>query len=296
MNADQWQGDRLALYEHGKRLLLEHPDGPLPRQGRPLPDEADYYRRPIPDEQIREAGAAQTRSAIGAYFHETADYARLYEALVAAECPAWHELPGVLEPAVHDVEAGRLLDLGRRLTRTSKDRRPVKVGLALLQGVAEDEDLACISTLALLVESFSPAVVQILQRMPDPDPALWWIARRTTEWARVYPVRALCDTTADPAIKAWLLRYAVTDDPLSGYYAGQIAVSCDLRGAIEASDPDDALLDGTEAILRAMDWGGGMGLGLDGYQDAVPVLQRFLQLRESRPLRKTLAKLLADPE
>ncbi|WP_171064172.1 hypothetical protein [Actinomadura soli] len=41
---------------------------------------------------------------------------------------------------------------------------------------------------------------------------------------------------------------------------------------------------------------GGMGLGLWRYDDAVPVLQRFLHLRESRPLRRILAELLQDPE
>ncbi|RFS83691.1 hypothetical protein D0T12_22010 [Actinomadura spongiicola] len=295
MNVDLSQGDALALYEYAKRLLREHPDGPLPGQGLPLPDHDTYYRQPVPNSRAREAGAARIGAAVGAYFGGGADYADLCQTLVSVFCPPWHELISVLEPAISGVEFGRVLALGRRLTRTGTDRRPVQVGLVLLQGVAEAEDVDCISALAILGNSFSPSVVEILKRMPDPDTTLWWIARRTTAWARVYPVEALCRTTTDPAIKAWLLRHSVTDDPLSGYYAGEVAVSCDLRGALEVPEPDEALLDGAEAILHAMDRAGGMGPGLEHYHDAVPVLRRFLQFRESPPLRAALARLPPGP-
>ncbi|GAA2635300.1 hypothetical protein SMC26_08565 [Actinomadura fulvescens] len=286
----------LSLYEHAKRLLRQHPDGPLPDQGRPFPDHVAYYGR---DRSLLagQAGARQTRTAIGAYFDGVSDYARLYRTLALVDsCPSWYRLPSVLQPVTCDVDRGRLRDLGRRLVRTGEDRQPVQVGLALLQGVAEPEDLDCLSALAILGDSFSPAVVEILQRMPEPDMTLWWIARRTTEWARVYPVRALCGTSRS-VIKAWLLRHAVPGEsaPLPSYYAGTVAVSCDLRAAIQAPHPDEALLDGAEAILHAMNHAEGLGLGLRGYRDAVPVLRRFLQLRDSPPLRNALAQLLSAP-
>lgn len=285
----------MTLYEHARRLLADHPDGPLPRQGRPLPDEDAYRRRwhwlghahrdadaKALAQRARAEGGPRVARAVGAFLSgadSPAARAGLYEELVAAYVPPWHELPTALAPVVCDVASDRLRELGRWLVRDSADHNPVKVGLALLEGTAAPDDVELVKTLAVIGDSFSPAAVRVVKRLPDSEQILLWIAGRTSGWGRVYPVEALCESS-DPLIRRWLLRHAVVLDPLSGYYAGRIAMVCDLRAALDATEVDDDLLDGAGRILMTMTYCAGMGRDLWTYRDSAPALMRYITMAE----------------
>ncbi|MFC9975168.1 hypothetical protein ACFVH6_30150 [Spirillospora sp. NPDC127200] len=292
--ADTWRppDGRVPLYDHARRLHAEHPDGPLPKQGEPFPDQTAR-------EGVRKKGAPDTVAAVARFLGGPPSrdaFEALHSALARQYPSPWHELPGVLEPVVRDADPGLVRRLARLLVDRSPDRYPVTVGLALLEGRAEEQDRERVATIALIGDCYSPPACRILEDLPGGERTLWWLAQRTQNWGRVYPMEALAGTR-DPDIRAWLLRHAGTGDILEGYYAGQIAIRCDLRGALRADPVEDALLDGALGILCTLAICHGVGTDLWSYGDAEPVLLRCAELLEGTALsarRLRAVRLLAD--
>ncbi|EWM19303.1 hypothetical protein [Kutzneria sp. 744] len=110
-------------------------------------------------------------------------------------------------------------------------------------------------------------------------------------------VDALCRWGLSDEARHWLLRHSCDGDPLSGYFAGQIATAAHLHQAITADEVDDELVDHTGAVLRIMSGCEGMGTTLEHYPPASIVLTahatRFARL-EPTALRYINGAILAN--
>jgi hypothetical protein len=178
--------ERTSLYEHVRRLLAAHPDGPLPQQGKPFPDESAYRERwkwterthgrahrdegvKLRYEQTRAEAPGRIAAAVHQFFSGNPSRSGLVDLcaeLVAGYGVSWWELPEMLKPVICEVEPHRVRQLGRWLARHSPDRNPVKVGLALLEETAGSQDINVLQSLAVIGDVFSPAVVRVVERPP----------------------------------------------------------------------------------------------------------------------------------
>ena len=186
-------GPRITLFDHALRLHRQDPDGALPRDGEPYPDDALHRgRRPRSRDDGRTDGA-EVAAILDRHF-ATADAA-----------------PGELADAFHDVyvpihrnehvaaaalraDRRRVQRAGRWLVRHGTDRCSVTVGLALLATDWAEEDIPLIHTIGLLSNRFGPLATEALRRRHGGTEALLWLAQRVAGWGRVYVVEELCRT------------------------------------------------------------------------------------------------------
>jgi hypothetical protein len=192
-----------SLFEHATRLHELDPDAPLPRGGRPLPDERPNresgHFRPYDSRTLRAAfdrffGDPTTPVQ---FLHDTFCRIRVSPGmLIVPEADPWPE---------HDPDRGRAAGLW--LVRRGTDRRPVDAGLALLIRNARPEDGVVLRTIGLLDE-FTNYAVMALEKLPDASEHLAWLAERTKHRAWTTVVRPLLDR-GDPAAIAWRRRHGL---------------------------------------------------------------------------------------
>jgi hypothetical protein len=190
-----------------------------------------------------------------------------------------------VEPKLHEV--------ARRLAMTSRDRGPVKFGIAMLGSMGDERDVDVLRTLALHDEFGLYAAEALAEIAPDRQAALYDMARNLSGWGRIEAVARMVATT-DPALRRWLLTDGFRNSINPQYLAFQSASIADLAGALEearsARKPDVALLVGASDILQAL-IKPGPGHGLDDYPDAPKAVDAFLHLIEKR--RDSVSYLLA---
>ncbi|MEJ0038513.1 MAG: hypothetical protein WDO68_20960 [Gammaproteobacteria bacterium] len=133
------------------------------------------------------------------------------------------------EPILHD--------LARRLATQSRDRGPVKFGIAMLGSMGDESDLEIVRTLALHDEFGLYAAGAIAELAPQRQQALFEMARKLTGWGRIEAV-TLMTATPDPKLRRWLLTEAFRNDVTPQYLAYQCATIGDLADAM--SDPANA--------------------------------------------------------
>jgi hypothetical protein len=301
-----------SLYDYALLLRQRNPDGPLPRDGEPYPDDGRHRgRRPRGSDDMRRDGAA-VAAILDRHF---ADPHAPPDDLI----DAFHDLYVPIHRNDHIAAAARRADrqrvreTGRWLVRHSPDRCSVTVGLALLAtDWQEDADIPLIRTIGLLSNTFGALAAEALKRRSTAGyESLLWLAHRVSGWGRVYVVEALCEyVTTD--VRSWLLRHACDGDYLNGYFAWKLATAAHLHAAIVADEVDDELVDhlvdkapekcgctaaqrddivrGYLAVLDRKEWRDTMraGHGLDGdfYTLFAATVARRLNLRAFRNPRK----------
>ncbi len=93
--------------------------------------------------------------------------------------------------------------------RRSRDRGPVKLGIAMLGSMGDESDLPVIRTLALHDEFGLYAAEAIAELAPNRQAALYEMARKVTGWGHIEAV-SLMTATPDPELRRWLLTEAVS--------------------------------------------------------------------------------------
>ena len=144
----------------------------------------------------------------------------------------------------------RVRETGVWLVRHATDRRPARLGLALLAGAGQPEDATLIKTIGLL-GYFAPLAVTALATIAGTTPDLIWLAERSERWARINAIEALCQRADSPAIR-WLLHHGVGSEEMSASLARQVAEVVSLADALEADTVEDEVLDQGGRLLLAM--------------------------------------------
>jgi hypothetical protein len=187
----------------------------------------------------------------------------------------------------------KLHELARRLAMTSRDRGPVKFGIAMLGSMGDERDVDVLRTLALHDEFGLYAAEALAEIAPDRQAALYDMARKLRGWGRIEAVARMV-ATSDPVLRRWLLTDGFRNSINPQYLAFQCASIADLAGALDdarqARTADAALLVGAADILQAL-VKPGPGPGFDNYPEAPRAADAFLHLIEKR--RDSVSFLLA---
>ncbi|WP_394619204.1 hypothetical protein JNUCC0626_08935 [Lentzea sp. JNUCC 0626] len=180
-----------SLYDHAVALHRRFPDGPLPRDGAPYPDEERQRARPPrPRHSPRRVGA-DTAAVLDNYF--SSPQRRIeWLAETLSEVGAPNRLNGHVTAAALRANRWQVRRAGRWLVRYGEDRAVVAAGLGLLASDNHDGDIPLLRTIGLLSDAFAPLVSDALLRRKSGTVALTWLADHTAGWGRVYVVEALC--------------------------------------------------------------------------------------------------------
>jgi hypothetical protein len=217
----------------------------------------------------------------------------LYELLRADDLVTFYsDALDLASARTRDVEP-ELHELAQRLATTSRDRGPVKFGIAMLGSMGDARDLRILQTLALHDEFGLYAAEAIAEIAPDRQQALYDMARKLNGWGRIEAVTKMV-ATSDPALRRWLLTEGFRNSVNPQYLAHQCASIADLAGALAdtgalqalpttqgSGKPDAALLVGASDLLQAL-IKPGPALGLDSYSQAPQAVDAFLRLIQKR--------------
>jgi hypothetical protein len=162
------------------------------------------------------------------------------------------------------------------LASQSPDREPVKFGIALL-GMFVATPSGLLQVLGRHDEFTLYSAVALANILPDGarDAALWRLAKQVHGWGRIHVVERLA-ATANPDIKAWLLREGYKNSVMHGYLAYPCATGGDLLNALRKENPDEALLKGAGDILTTLAGGGGPGELISAYADGAEAVWRYV--------------------
>jgi hypothetical protein len=188
-----------------------------------------------------------------------------------------------VEPELHE--------LARRLVTTSRDRGPVKFGIAMLGSMGDEQDLELVRTLALHDEFGLYAAEAIAELAPQRQQALYDMAKRVNGWGRIEAV-SLMTATPDEQIRRWLLTEGFRNDVTPQYLAYHVATIGDLASALEenAKQKDVAFLSGVSDLIQSL-VKPGPARDAKEYPDAPKVAISFLQQVQGN--RTSIAFLLA---
>jgi hypothetical protein len=169
--------------------------------------------------------------------------------------------------------------IGRWLATTAPDRGPVKLGIALLGFTGLGPDVAVVRTLGTHEEFTLYCAVAIANGLADHESELWALAASVDGWGRIQCVARLRDT-ADPDIRAWLLREGFRNSIMYEYLAHLAATTGGLVAALRGT-VDRGLLTAAGEILTALA-NGGPAEDMDDYDDGAEAVEVFLTLMHTR--------------
>lgn len=173
--------------------------------------------------------------------------------------------------------ADRVRAVGRWLAEYGTRRDAVAGGIVLLGIAGDGRDRDLLLLLGTLEDLTLYAVVALARTQPDPDRAVFEMARRVATWGRIHAVERL-EGTSDPQIRGWLLREGFRNEVMNEYLAHLAATTGDLYTALLDPEPDGALLDGASGILDALCGAGGPAKDIRDYPDGPSVIGRYLTL------------------
>lgn len=186
-----------------------------------------------------------------------------------------------LADALADLPADRVRRVGRWLAQHGTRRDSVAIGLVLLGLTGDARDRELLLLLGAL-ESLTLYAAEALSRtQPDPERAVFELARRVEGWGRIHAVERLRECT-DPEVKAWLLRGGYRNAVMDEYLAHLAATTGDLAGALDAETVDEALLLGAGGILRAL-CEGGPAADMRHYPDGPVAVASYLCHADRQP-------------
>ncbi|MEU0527654.1 hypothetical protein [Streptomyces niveus] len=264
-------GSPTTLFDHALRLHRSTPEKPLPRSGKPFPDDESHRRRGPETPEDRGSAGKDAALILDAHFAKTS-------ASPGELADAFHDVYIPISQDAHIVAAAERADrervrrTARWLVRYGTDRCAVNVGLAMLAAVGTADDIPLIRTIGLLSDLFGPLAAHAFESGTGGAEDLLWLAERITGWGRVYAVEALCRLD-DPTARSWLLRRACDGDFLNGYFAGKVATVARLHEALADLETDAEMVDHVGRLLGFMTDCGGMGLTLARYPHSGVVLE-----------------------
>jgi hypothetical protein len=200
-----------------------------------------------------------------------------------------------LDALLGEVENDRRLDRGRLhalagwLANGAPDREPVKVALALIGFLANEEDRELLLTVGRHDEFTLYSTVALLS-LSDGERNVFELAQHVDGWGKIQIVRRLANT-ADPQIKAWMLR-----DGYKTFMYEQLAYTCAVTGGLrtelskDSVDPEliDAAGDLIQALIR-----GRPPEDMNSYADGARVAELYLRKLGPSP-RKVQQLLVVD--
>jgi hypothetical protein len=280
-----------TFFSHALALAALHGPGPWPDGGYPLPDEDPareqlmvgavldgvrthhFGSAPDPDAAARIAdlvtGPPSLRACAG-----------LHAALAGQ--PALQVADGLGgQVRRRGLPADRVRAVGRWLAEYGTRRDAVAGGIVLLGLAGDGRDRDLLLLLGTLEDLTLYAVVALARTQPDPDRAVFEMARRVAAWGRIQAVERL-KGTSDPQIRGWLLREGFRNEVMNEYLAHLAATTGDLYTALLDPEPDEALLDGAGGILDALCRVGGPAKDIRDYPDGPAAIGRYLTLVRDR--------------
>jgi hypothetical protein len=271
----------VSLFDHARRLLAETPDGPLPHGGKPLPDRGASLR----------LAHRERKGALAGLLKEFISAPTITPSELHDQCINLAVGGGDVRQVVNELDLGpspRLRETGRWLVQHGTDRRAVLVGLGLLCGRAEHDDVPLVKTIGLL--SFADELaIQTLAQIPDAAYELIWLADRSRGHARVAAVEALVANN-DPRVRDWVL--STPRSLLSSDFARRIATVCQLSSMLAGADVSDRLWDQAGNLLLAMSSTRNYHYEIHRYEHAQAVYQAWIDRAVGRPATLDRAALL----
>ena len=137
----------------------------------------------------------------------------------------------------------------------SAHREAVKFGTTLIGFAGSSDDLDILQSIGANEEFTLYSAIAITRVAPDPEQALWEIAKRVWNWGRIQFVQRLKDTK-NVDIQRWMLREGFRNGVMDEYLACICAQTGRLDEALKQYPVDDALLDGAADIIHALIMGG----------------------------------------
>ena len=284
-----------TFFSHALALAALHGPGPWPDGGYPLPDE-DPAREQLMVGSVLDGvrthhfGSAPDPDAAARIADLVADLvtgppsqsacAGLHAALAGQ--PALQVADGLGgQVRRRGLPADRVRAVGRWLAEYGTRRDAVAGGIVLLGVAGDRRDRDLLLLLGALEDLTLYAVVALARTQPDPDRAVFEMARRVAAWGRIQAVERL-KGTSDPQIRGWLLREGFRNEVMNEYLAHLAATTGDLYTAMLDPEPDEALLDGAGGIIDALCAVGGPAKDIRDYPDGPAVIGRYLTLVRDR--------------
>ena len=284
-----------TFFSHALALAALHGPGPWPDGGYPLPDE-DPAREQLMVGSVLDGvrthhfGSAPDPDAAARIADLVADLvtgppsqsacAGLHAALAGQ--PTLQVADGLGgQVRRRGLPADRVRAVGRWLAEYGTRRDAVAGGIVLLGVAGDRRDRDLLLLLGALEDLTLYAVVALARTQPDPDRAVFEMARRVAAWGRIQAVERL-KGTSDPQIRGWLLREGFRNEVMNEYLAHLAATTGDLYTAMLDPEPDEALLDGAGGIIDALCAVGGPAKDIRDYPDGPAVIGRYLTLVRDR--------------
>ena len=284
-----------TFFSHALALAALHGPGPWPDGGYPLPDE-DPAREQLMVGAVLDGvrthhfGSAPDPDAAARIADLVADLvtgppsqsacAGLHAALAGQ--PTLQVADGLGgQVRRRGLPADRVRAVGRWLAEYGTRRDAVAGGIVLLGVAGDRRDRDLLLLLGALEDLTLYAVVALARTQPDPDRAVFEMARRVAAWGRIQAVERL-KGTSDPQIRGWLLREGFRNEVMNEYLAHLAATTGDLYTAMLDPEPDEALLDGAGGIIDALCAVGGPAKDIRDYPDGPAVIGRYLTLVRDR--------------
>jgi hypothetical protein len=150
----------------------------------------------------------------------------------------------------------------------------VKFGIAVVGIVGRSEDLETLTIIGRNEEFTLYVTTAIARIAPEPEQALWALAKTVRNWGRIQTVERLKETQ-NPEIQAWMLREGFRNGVMDEYLACICARAGKLHDALKPLIVDDALLDGAADIIHAL-IRGGPAEDIDDYAHAVDACESYV--------------------
>jgi hypothetical protein len=171
-------------------------------------------------------------------------------------------------------------EIGRRIAVTGRHPEPVKAGIALLGISGGQEDADLLLTLGRHEELTLYCAVALANSSPDPESALWSLARSVDGWGRIHTVERLKKTERDD-IQDWLVRDGFRNQVMDEYLAFVAATAGKLLDRLRRPDPDHDLVRAARDIVTAL-IAGGPAEDIDDYPDAPGLISLLVTLMAAR--------------
>jgi hypothetical protein len=181
-----------------------------------------------------------------------------------------------------------LAALARRLVLEAPDLEPLKTGIALLGISGTQSDAETVARVGRHEELTNYSAIALLRLLEQPEPAIWSLAQQVFGWGRIVAVKRLAACNPSSEMRQWMLREGFRNDIMDEYLAAICATTGDLRSALEAADPDPALLLCAADLLLAMSNPGPTN-GIKDYPDGASACVLFLQHMVRHPVKSVHA-------
>ncbi len=171
-----------------------------------------------------------------------------------------------------------------KLATRSRDRGPVKAGIALLGAMRAQEHEEIVTVLGKHEEFTLFSAVALSNMFEDPSERLWALAKTVEGWGRIHLVERLVPTD-NPQIQRWLRLEGYRNSVLYEYVALTAAVHGRLREALSAPRVDAAELTSAAEIIDALIAAeNGAAAGINAYPDAAAAILLYLEHISTAPL------------